>query len=129
MDTYRPEVRSIDYSEASKTFLIGTRGAEIFEVSAQGKIIGTLVSGHSSNTSKSQLSGVACHPTEQLFATCGSDRKIKLWTENSMKLQSGKEFTCEIYSIDWSPCGKFLIAGNEQGYIHSVNASNLTIVD
>ena len=34
---FLPGIRSIDYSESAKTLLVGTRSAEIFEVSANGQ--------------------------------------------------------------------------------------------
>ena len=42
----RPEVRSIDYNEAAKAFLVGTRGGEIFEIEQGGKMQKPIVSGH-----------------------------------------------------------------------------------
>ena len=58
----RPEVRSLDFNEQTKTYLVGTRGAEVMEVSAQGKKLSTLVRGHYAGDIKSQLWGAACHP-------------------------------------------------------------------
>ena len=85
-DKFRPEIRSIDFSEETKTFLIGTRGAEILEIDAKDKKVGkALVSGHVASSQRSELCGLACHPTEQLFITCGSDKKIKIWEENKLK--------------------------------------------
>lgn len=47
VDKFRPEIRSIDFNEETKTFLIGTRGAEILEIDAKDKKVGkALVSGH-----------------------------------------------------------------------------------
>lgn len=33
---FRPEVRSLDYNEASKTFIVGTKGAEVLAVTDKG---------------------------------------------------------------------------------------------
>ena len=86
VDKFRPEIRSIDFNEETKTFLIGTRGAEILEIDAKDKKVGkALVSGHVASSQQSELCGLACHPTEQLFITCGSDKKIKIWEENKLK--------------------------------------------
>ena len=111
VDKFRPEIRSIDFNESTKTFLVGTRGAEIIEIDAKDKKPGkALVSGHVASSQDSELCGLACHPTEQLFITCGSDKKIKIWEQN--KLSFSLDFAQSLYSVDWSPCGKFVIVGD-----------------
>ena len=78
--TRRVEVRALDFDDENKTFLVGTRGAEVLEVSARGEGLAKLVSGHFAATNKSELWGAACHPKDQFFATCGADRVIRIWT-------------------------------------------------
>jgi hypothetical protein len=34
--TIRPEVRSLDFNEATKTFIIGTKGAEVLAITDKG---------------------------------------------------------------------------------------------
>ena len=74
------DVRALDFDDENKTFLVGTRGAEVLEVSARGEGLAKLVSGHFAATNKSELWGAACHPKDQLFATCGADKVIRIWT-------------------------------------------------
>jgi WD40 repeat protein len=80
-NVYLPEIRALDFNEQDKTFLVGTRGGEILEVSTQGKKLATLVRGHQAEFSKSKGAGIACHPKEQLFASCGMDRRIRVWSD------------------------------------------------
>ena len=128
VDKFRPEIRSIDFNESTKTFLVGTRGAEIIEIDAKDKKPGkALVSGHVASSQDSELCGLACHPTEQLFITCGSDKKIKIWEQN--KLSFSLDFAQSLYSVDWSPCGKFVIVGDNQGSIHTLVANSLKKID
>ena len=58
----RPEVRSLDYNETARTYLVGTRGAEVLEFDAQGGKLSTLVRGHYADNIRSELWGIACHP-------------------------------------------------------------------
>ena len=62
--TRRPEVTAIDYDAASKTFLVGTRGAEVLEVSNDGEGLAVHVRGHFGASKGAELWGAACHPTE-----------------------------------------------------------------
>lgn len=75
----RPDVRSLDFDAKSKTILVGTRGSEVVEVSLVGEAGARLVAGHFSLGAKSELWGVACHPEQAYFATCGADRRIRVW--------------------------------------------------
>ena len=123
----RPEVRSLDFNKDLSTFLVGTRGAEVLEVNAQGKHLKTHVRGHFAGSKKAELWGAACHPKEQVFATCGADRCIRVWTVDNQVMASA-EFPDEVYSIDWSPCGNFLVVGDARGQVHSILLKNLKVL-
>ena len=78
-------IRSLDFNEQTKNLLVGTRGAEIMEVdTTKGTVIKTLINGHFEGTKQAELWGCACHPTEQIFASCGADSMIRVWSENKM---------------------------------------------
>jgi len=97
------------------------------EISAQGKKLSTLVQGHHAADKKSQLWGATCHPQQQLFATCGADRCIRVWNERQQRAVS-EEFPDELYSIDWSPCGGFFAVGDARGQVFSVDANTLRVI-
>ena len=40
-----------------------------------------------------------------------------------------KEFKWDLFSLEWSPKGDFLIAGDDDGSIHSINATSLEEVN
>jgi WD40 repeat protein len=85
MSKFPVGVRSLDYLDSAKTFLVGTRGAEIIEVNAaNGAKIKTHIYGHFSGAQKAELWGCAVHPKEQIFASCGADKTIRLWRDNVM---------------------------------------------
>ncbi len=63
MSAFPAGVRSLDFSDKAKTFVVGTRSAEIIEVDQNGKHLATLMHGHFEGGKKAELWGAACHPT------------------------------------------------------------------
>lgn len=124
-------IRSIDFSEGhGGTFLVGTAGAEILEVqinSAQRQEkVTSLVAGHFAATAKSELWGAACHPQQQLVATCGADRTIRIWDiTQKRQVKASAQFSSDLTSLDWSPCGRFFAVGDAAGHVLSVDAQTL----
>lgn len=118
---FPPGIRSLDFNEKSQTLLVGTRSAEILEISQQTGQSRTLVQGHYEGTKAAELWGCAVHPTEQQVATCGADKTIRIWTDGKM-LRHSKPFDHDLTSIDWASNGRFLVVGDRNGYIHTVNA-------
>ena len=82
--------------------------------------------GHSTGSKRAELWGAACHPNQQRFATCGADRCIRVWSE-VQQIAASAPFEDEVYSIDWSPCGSFLVVGDARGQVHSVDATSLEV--
>jgi len=118
-------VRSLDYSEQLKTLLVGTRGSEILEIDAEaGRLKKVLVRGHYEGAPQAELWGCAVHPKEQLFASCGADFTVRVWTVDKM-VKCSAPFKTDLTAVDWSSDGQFLVVGDRNGYIYSVNASTL----
>ncbi len=89
MSKFPTGVRSLDFYEPTKSLLVGTRSAEIIEVNYQtGQKVKTLIYGHFQATLKAELWGCAVHPSDQIFASCGADKTLRLWRENTMLLAS-----------------------------------------
>ena len=125
MSKFPTGVRSLDFYEPTKTLLVGTRSAEIIEVNYQnGQKVKTLINGHFQGTLKAELWGCAVHPKDQIFASCGADKTIRLWNENTM-LMASDQFACDLKALDWSPNGAFIIAGDENGFIHLIDPQTL----
>lgn len=118
----------MDYNESNGMILIGTKGAEIFELGKGGKPK-IIMQGHYEGTKKAELWGCAVHPTEQLFATCGADKSIRIWQEDKMvKASPFGSFVTDLTSIDWSCNGAFLVVGDRNDTIFTVDAKTLSIL-
>jgi WD40 repeat protein len=90
-----PGVRGLDASKflsSNSRILVGTRGSDVFEVDTDGILLNTIVQGHSPDTpySKPEVWGLSCHPTENKFVTCGSDRTVRLWEKNELVMMSNQ---------------------------------------
>jgi WD40 repeat protein len=69
------------------------------------------------------------HPTEQVFATCGADKTIRLWKENQMLQASAPTlFQHDLTAIDWASNGQFLVVGDRNCSIFTVDPKTLTIL-
>lgn len=112
------EVDSINFSikaldVQNKTLLIGTGGNDIFIIenwqkSSSKKLV---LSGHFGQ----ELWGLACSPNAQIYATCGDDMSVKTWSAIEKKMLSFKNVGVKLRAIDFSMCGKFLVAASMCG--------------
>lgn len=76
LDTVNPSVRSVAFNQLGTHIIIGTRAAEIFELSVtNGAKVGdrSLVEGHGVR----QLWGLASHPTKEECLTTGDDATLR----------------------------------------------------
>ena len=81
-------IRSFCWNEETQRLLVGTRGAEIFEIDPENTAdTKCFMHGHYNG----EVWGCAVHPTEQLFASCGGDKTIRIWNSNSM-IKASQEF-------------------------------------
>jgi WD40 repeat protein len=76
LESMNPAVRSVAFNAAGTNLVVGTRGAEIFELSvASGAKVGErcLVEGHGMR----QLWGLSSHPTREECVTTGDDATLR----------------------------------------------------
>jgi len=68
--------------------------------------------------------GLTNHPTEQLFASCGADATVRIWSPKGM-VKCSKKFTSDPTAISWSYDGKFIAVGDRKGDAYLLDASTL----
>jgi microtubule-associated protein-like 6 len=112
-------VRSVCLSEDATKILVGTRGCEIFEISAttgtntnmppdQTADVGSvLVSGHY----RDELWGLAIHPSKPEYATVGDDKFVRIWSMEDNKCIKKTELENMGRAIAYSPDGKSIAVG------------------
>jgi WD40 repeat protein len=78
--TEAPGIRSLCIHSSGQKMLVGTVGAQVAEFDMKGNCKSMIVQGHYAGIPAfAEVWGCAVHPTEQKFATCGSDRHVRIW--------------------------------------------------
>lgn len=105
-----PRVRSVCFSKDSQFILVGTRGAEIFEVRINNSsLVGAkpLIQSHGCR----ELYGLATHPTKDEFITSGDDATIRLWDTNACTQLRCIRMDSPSRTIAYSPDGRLVAVG------------------
>jgi len=101
-------VKSNTSKKRALKILIGTEGSEIYEMSTQTGNISLLHEGHF----EGDTWGLAFHPTDNdIFATCGDDGTIRIWSVRKRKLSRKAKVDCSMRAISWSNDGTELLVG------------------
>lgn len=64
-----------------------------------------------------EVSGIALNPFNQVIAACISGQPVKLWNVFSSKVSSSKESLTGVRSLVFSPNGRYLATGDDEGSI------------
>lgn len=125
-----PGVKSLDFKN-NDIILCGTYGSQIVEANLSTHKV--LVSGHykDKNLRKwhyAEVWGCATHPSKQIFASAGGDRRVRLWDMNKM-LKVSEAFDDDITSLAWSPDGKFISCGDRESKVIILDATSLALID
>ena len=103
-------VRSLCMSSDGTSILLGTKGANIFEISAiDGSDLrgGPIAVGHAFG----ELYGVAAHPSKSEFITVGQDQTLRVFdmsTNTQLKIAT---FDGEARTVSFNPMGDIVVVG------------------
>ncbi|XP_071162130.1 echinoderm microtubule-associated protein-like 6 [Mytilus edulis] len=104
-----PTVRAIVLGHGK--ILVGTKNGEIIEIDKAGPL-SILTQGHM----EGEIWGLACHPTQDLFATVSDDKTVRVWnTTEEHKMLSIKKLKQAGRCITFSTDGKHLAVGLKDG--------------
>jgi len=122
---YNPGITSLDIRPDGNTLLVGTRGSEVYEVQKSGKSE-LLLQGHYDG----ELWACAVAPNGMKYVTAGGDNTIRLWDSKKLWMITGtKPLENDVRGLDWSPNGKFIVAGDMKGRISLYDSKDLTLKD
>lgn len=106
--SFNPVVRSVCWDATHHRILVGTRAAEIYELSTVGGRTLLLHEGHCDD----QLFGLVTHPTNpDLYATGGDDKTIRIWSVSKRAVVAKTLMDTPVKALAWSPDGSVLAAG------------------
>lgn len=108
-------IRVIDTFKDS--MLVGTMASELYAidnfVSGSGGKKTQIMTGHF----KGELWGLACHPSQPQYATCGDDETIRVWSVTNRRMIAMQNPKLKLRALDYSPCGKFIVTASMCGKI------------
>ena len=131
-------IRSVCLSPDATRILVGTKGSEIYEISAadgadvQG---GPITVGHNMG----KLCGLAIHPMKAEYATVGDDCSVRVWDIVTKHLVKMTMLDTPARAVGYAPDGDFLVIGlggeesvtgpsKKDGAFVILNEADLTIV-
>ena len=131
-------IRSVCLSLDATRILVGTKGSEIYEISAadgadvQG---GPITVGHN----KGKLCGLAVHPMKAEYCTVGDDCSVRVWDIVTKHLVKMTMLDTPARAVGYAPDGDFLVVGlggeeeitglsKKDGAFLILNEADLTIV-
>eukprot|EP01032_Pedospumella_encystans_P008376 gene8376-9951_t len=116
-----PQIKAVATKE--NRLLIGTQASEIYEVSLLSNAeVYRHVQGH--YETRSEVWGVATHPTLQRFVTCGDDMTVRLWDAKALQQIEIVHVGAKVRAVAISPDGTQVAVGTFEGKI-LVLSSNL----
>lgn len=139
LGSYRPSVSALCWDVARDTILIGTRGSEIYEISASDgsdQHGGPLVQGHC----EYELWGLAVHPSKSQVCTVGDDKTVRIWDTASKQLLKMTKLDTAARTCAYSPDGMTIAVGlgapessgatrsKKDGALVVLNEEDLTVI-
>lgn len=111
LDSISPAVRSLCWRPISRRLLVGTAGAEIFEIDDKtGACLhkhGAVMNGHHEGS----VRGLAVHPSQQECCTVGSDKTVRIWDLVDARLIMQAEMEAGMSCAAYSPDAKLIAVG------------------
>ncbi|KAI3380118.1 hypothetical protein SNEBB_001204 [Seison nebaliae] len=106
-------------SRYKNKILIGTKNSEIIEIDKNTGVTKHIMHGHGEGS----LWGLACHPTNNLFATASYDGTLRLWIckDDVQKMRNCIQLGNPLHCVDFSNDGKYIAVGGKNGEVILLN--------
>ena len=94
------------FAREDGSIVVGTRGAEVYEISPSGTI-----AMHTTGHFWGQTWALACHPRKHVYATAGDDGTVRTWGLEDHKQLRMVKVTGLVRCLDYSPDGARIVMG------------------
>jgi WD40 repeat protein len=129
---YHAAIRSVAADRDGLRILVGTQGAELYEIVADSGNTTQLIQAHCNE----ELWGLAPHPTDSdVYATAGDDCTVRVWSISQRKCLRKTSLDSPARALAWSPDGTLLAVGlgsdaksRKSGAFVVLNSDSLTAV-
>ena len=101
--------------------LMGTRTGELYEMDTTSYSYGLIGQGHAYGA----VTGLAVHPSEHQFVTCGDDGTVRMWDSYARRLVMVRNIQARGKAIDYHPDGSSLAVGLDNGGIVILSSDSL----
>lgn len=109
-----PQIKAIATKE--NRLIIGTQASEIYEVSLLTNAeVYRHVQGH--YATRSEVWGVAAHPSLQRFVTCGDDMTVRLWDAKALQQIEMVQVGAKVRAVAVSPDGSQVAVATYEGKV------------
>ena len=110
LGSYRPSVSSLCWDVARDLLLIGTRGAEVYEINSSDgsdQHGGPLAQGHC----EYELWGISVHPSKAQVCTVGDDKTVRVWDTATKSLLKMTRLDTAARTCAYAPDGMTIAVG------------------
>jgi microtubule-associated protein-like 6 len=111
-----PVIRSLDFDPGPNKLLVGTLGAELFELSSLDGTNcsvggGPLLQGHAHPDEDAEVHGFSAHPTSARFVTTGDDATLRIWDADQRSVVAMTALEAPSRCVAYNPKGTLLAVG------------------
>lgn len=116
---HKKAVRALKFTPDGSKVLIASDDLRISLVDLATSTTLSLFQGH-----KNFINGLTCHPQDQIFASCSSDKTVKVWDMRSGGAVDNimPSSNANLFGLAFDADGKRMVVGSENGILSTLSA-------
>ena len=118
-----PSIRSVCFDGVRA--VVGSSNGTLYDIDTKKDTVYLINQGHAM---EGELWGLACHPEQPVFATCGDDRSLRLWNGENRRLMRMIGLPQKARACGFSSKGDLVGVGLTDGTFMVLQTDNLSLV-